>query len=145
MYSGTSQGGLINEARNAATLDADNEAPDEDDTSSSPVAPNLPPIERVTSVESNHDSTTKSATSDESSHLEVPRGRSEVERQLVQPVEPTGFWRQRATYSGRALAEWSIVVNECNSFVERRRDEGVCGLQEVEVPSLGVENLRRMG
>jgi hypothetical protein len=146
MYSGTSQGGLISEARNAATLDAGREALDKKDISSASVTLNLPPpIERVTSVESDHDASTKSAASDESNRLEVPRGRSEIERQLIRPVEPTGFWRQRATYTGRALAEWSIVVNECNSFVERRRDEGVCGLQEVEVPSLGVENLRRMG
>lgn len=145
MHSGLSQGGLVNEARNAATLDAENEAADTKDASSFSVAPNLPPIERVTSVESNHDGSMKSETSDESNRLEIPRGRSEVERQVVQPVEPTGFLRQRATYTGRALAEWGIVVNECNSFVERRRDEGVCGLQEVEVPSLGVENLRRMG
>ncbi|KAL2283350.1 hypothetical protein FJTKL_09969 [Diaporthe vaccinii] len=145
MHSGLSQGGLVNEARNAATLDAENEAADAKDSSSFSVAPNLPPIERVTSVESNHDGSKKSATSDESNRLEIPRGRSEVERQVVQAVEPTGFLRQRATYTGRALAEWGIVVNECNSFVERRRDEGVCGLQEVEVPSLGVENLRRMG
>lgn len=146
MYSGLSQGGLVNEARNALTLNAEKEAEDKKEGSSSfSVAPNLPPIERVTSVESNHDGSMKSGSSGESSRLEIPRGRSEVERQVVQPVEPIGFLRQRATYTGRALAEWGIVVNECNSFVERRRDEGVCGLQEVEVPSLGVENLRRMG
>ncbi|KAI3401734.1 hypothetical protein diail_9398 [Diaporthe ilicicola] len=144
MYSGLSQGGLVNEARNAATHEADNVAADKDGSSSS-VAPSLPPIERVMSVESKNDVLLESAASDDSNRLDVPRGRSEVERQVVQPVEPTGLLRQRATYTGRALAEWSIVVNECNSFVERRRDEGVCGLQEVEVPSLGVENLRRMG
>lgn len=144
MYSGLFQGGLVNEARNAATREAENEAADKDSSSSSFV-PNLPPIERVTSVESNNDVSVQSATSDDTNRLDVPRGRSEVERQVVQPVQPTGFLRQRATYTGRALAEWSIVVNECNSFVERRRDEGVCGLQSVEVPSLGVENLRRMG
>jgi hypothetical protein len=33
------------------------------------------------------------------------------------------------------------VVSECNSFVDRRRDEGVLGLNDVEVPSLGVEGL----
>ncbi|KAK2610526.1 hypothetical protein N8I77_003949 [Diaporthe amygdali] len=144
MYSGLSQGGLISEARNAATIEAENDGADNDGSLSS-FFPNLPPIERVTSVESNNGESIQSTASEDSIRLEIPRGRSEIERQVVHPVQPIGFWRQRATYTGRALAEWGIVVNECNSFVERRRDEGVCGLQEVEVPSLGVENLRRMG
>ena len=51
----------------------------------------------------------------------------------------------RAKYAGRALAEWALVVGECNSFVERRRGEGVPGLKWVEVPTLGVEGFRRFG
>ncbi|KAB5530428.1 hypothetical protein GE09DRAFT_1147935, partial [Coniochaeta sp. 2T2.1] len=57
------------------------------------------------------------------------------------PLRPTGIYISNATYSGRALAEWSIVVAECNNFIDRRRDEGVLGLQDVEVPSLGVDGL----
>ncbi|POS87538.1 hypothetical protein EPUL_001000, partial [Erysiphe pulchra] len=38
---------------------------------------------------------------------------------------------------GRALAEWAIVVGECNGFLERRRNEGVPNLKLVEVPMLG--------
>lgn len=49
----------------------------------------------------------------------------------------------RAKYAGRALAEWALVVGECNNFVERRRAEGVPGLKWVEVPILGVEGFRR--
>ncbi|PVH78740.1 DUF1765-domain-containing protein [Cadophora sp. DSE1049] len=51
----------------------------------------------------------------------------------------------RAKYAGRALAEWALVVGECNNFVERRRGEGVPGLKWVEVPTLGVEGFRRFG
>ncbi|KAL2122867.1 hypothetical protein VTJ04DRAFT_3322 [Mycothermus thermophilus] len=59
----------------------------------------------------------------------------------VRAEKPTGVYAQGAVYAGRALAEWSMVVSECNSFVDRRRDEGVLGLSEVEVPMLGVEGL----
>ncbi|KAL2270088.1 hypothetical protein VTJ83DRAFT_2272 [Remersonia thermophila] len=59
----------------------------------------------------------------------------------VRAERPTGVYTQGAVYAGRALAEWSMVVSECNSFVDRRRDEGVLGLSEVEVPMLGVEGL----
>ncbi|EFW99551.1 GPI inositol-deacylase [Grosmannia clavigera kw1407] len=69
----------------------------------------------------------------------------ERERAVVQPAEPIGCTTLlRAKYSGKALAEWSLVVNECNSFVDRRRDEGVSALKDVEVPCLGIEGLRRL-
>ncbi|RKU43805.1 hypothetical protein DL546_006234 [Coniochaeta pulveracea] len=58
-----------------------------------------------------------------------------------QPVRPTGLYEKNKVYIGRALAEWGIVVNECNSFVDRRIDEGVFGLSDIEVPLLGVEGL----
>jgi hypothetical protein len=51
----------------------------------------------------------------------------------------------RAKYAGRALAEWTLIVGECNNFTERRRQEGVPGLRWVEVPTLGVEGFRRFG
>jgi hypothetical protein len=68
----------------------------------------------------------------------------EQDRHAVQPVEPKGLFVLSSKYAGRALAEWGMVVSECNSFVDRRRDEGVLGLKEVEVPTLGVEGLRRL-
>lgn len=71
---------------------------------------------------------------------EHERGRAVV--QATEPIGPAALLR--AKYGGRALAEWSLVVNECNSFVDRRRDEGVSGLKEVEVPCLGIEGLRRL-
>ncbi|KAF6826010.1 gpi inositol-deacylase [Colletotrichum plurivorum] len=64
---------------------------------------------------------------------------------LTQPLRPEGLYTKRAVYTGRALAEWSIVVAECNGFVDRRRDEGVLGLSEVEVPLLTVEGFRKIG
>ncbi|TPX16584.1 uncharacterized protein E0L32_003878 [Thyridium curvatum] len=63
---------------------------------------------------------------------------------VIRPVKPAGIYATSSRYAGRALAEWSLVVNECNSFIDRRRDEGVLGLSEVEVPTLGVENMRRL-
>lgn len=60
------------------------------------------------------------------------------------PTKPKGIYAKSAAYTGRALAEWGQVAWECNNFVDRRRDEGVPGLKEVEVPILGVEGFRRM-
>lgn len=46
-------------------------------------------------------------------------------------------------YAGRALAEWAQVVSECDSFFERRRDEGVPSDRLVETPTLGVDSFRK--
>ncbi|KAL2388374.1 hypothetical protein RJ035_003353 [Blastomyces gilchristii] len=46
-------------------------------------------------------------------------------------------------YAGRALAEWALVVCECDNFFARRRDEGVPTDDEVEIPILGVESFRK--
>jgi len=51
----------------------------------------------------------------------------------------------RSKYAGRALAEWGLIVAECNNFIERRRSEGVPTLRWVEVPTLGVEGFRKVG
>ncbi|KAI1776630.1 DUF1765-domain-containing protein [Hypoxylon cercidicola] len=68
---------------------------------------------------------------------------SPTQESIIMPVEPKGAFAAGVKYAGRALAEWSLVVAECNSFVDRRRDEGVFGLSEVEVPTLGVEGFRK--
>jgi hypothetical protein len=60
---------------------------------------------------------------------------------IIRAERPAGVFAAGAVYAGRALAEWGMVVGECNSFVDRRRDEGVLGLSDVEVPTLGVEGL----
>lgn len=59
------------------------------------------------------------------------------------PRRPNTLEKMSQTkYSGKALAEWSIVVMEFNNFVDRRREEGVLGLAQVEVPYLSVEGFR---
>lgn len=62
----------------------------------------------------------------------------------VLPCDP-GSQLKGVKYAGRALAEWAVIVGECNSFVERRRSEGIPGLKLVEVPVLGVEGFRKFG
>ncbi|GJN73085.1 hypothetical protein PLICBS_007161 [Purpureocillium lilacinum] len=64
---------------------------------------------------------------------------------LTKAVKPVGMYARNAIYSGRALAEWSQVVNECNSFMDRRKEEGVARLADLEVPQLGVEGFRKAG
>lgn len=53
------------------------------------------------------------------------------------------YTKEYAQYTGRALAEWSVIVNECQSFFLRRKQEGVPGNEWVETPNLGVESLRK--
>ena len=144
-YSGLSQVGLVAEARNASPFDKDSRIP-----LSSGGTPTRPRIDtRSVSDGSVHGSPmapvrdSSRLFSEEAGSPSVAKG-CDAERQVMQPAEPIGGFRDRAVYSGRALAEWSLVVNECNSFVDRRRDEGVYGLRDVEVPSLGVDGLRRL-
>jgi len=61
----------------------------------------------------------------------------------MRPQEPRGAHKARAGYVGRALAEWALVVGECQGFFERRRGEGVPSDRLVETPTLGVEVFRR--
>lgn len=63
----------------------------------------------------------------------------------IRPAKPTGESVVRARYAGRALAEWAIVIGECQSFFERRRKEGVPCEKLVETPTLGVEVFKRPG
>ncbi|KAF4553653.1 Hypothetical protein D9617_6g093840 [Elsinoe fawcettii] len=61
------------------------------------------------------------------------------------PTRPQGEQAARSAYVGRALAEWTIVVGECQAFFERRRMEGVPEDKAVETPTLGVELFRKSG
>ena len=65
--------------------------------------------------------------------------------QHMQAIEPKDRSRERARYTGRALAEWMMVVGECQSFFERRKSEGVPENRFVETPTLGVEVFKRGG
>ena len=154
--SGLSAGGLINEARNASR----SEFTLYDDASSSTSRSNSVSSSRRPSLGFQRSSSPFGNSGEwERSRAPSPLARSslaidgfdlererERERTVVQPTEPQDSdAKLRAKYAGRALAEWSLVVNECNSFVDRRRDEGVYGLSDVEVPTLGVEGMRRLG
>lgn len=48
-------------------------------------------------------------------------------------------------YVGRALAEWALIVLECQNFFERRAVEGVRQTHNVETPVLGMDAFRRHG
>lgn len=150
--SGFATGGLINEARNANPAES---VPLDDESStasssrsgsiSSSGRPSLQGYRRNSSPvgTNNGGGGSEWAAAPEEDDFDRERER---ERVVVQPVEPKGHDALlRAKYTGRALAEWSLVVNECNSFIDRRRDEGIYGLKDVEVPTLGVEGMRRVG
>lgn len=138
--SGSAQMGLINEARNASPLDG----PEPARTSGS--RPSM--FARTTSEKSSSDSSERPSLSLTLLDRDVtgsPDSLSALNEDSVRPVKPSGVFSKSAVYSGRALAEWSVVVHECNVFVDRRREEGVLGLADVEVPALAVENYRRVG
>lgn len=59
------------------------------------------------------------------------------------PQPPTSSYVIESKYAGRALAEWALVVSECDNFFTRRREEGVSCDKLVEVPTLCVENFRK--
>ncbi|KIW93749.1 uncharacterized protein Z519_05064 [Cladophialophora bantiana CBS 173.52] len=63
----------------------------------------------------------------------------------VKPLKPKEHEMGTARYSGRSLAEWAQVLNECRSFYSRRKQEGVPRDSLVETPTMGVENFRLMG
>lgn len=63
----------------------------------------------------------------------------------IKPTRPQGNATEVLTYTGRALAEWTTVVNECQNFFERRMREGVPSNKLVETPMLGVETFKRPG
>ncbi|KAF2097577.1 DUF1765-domain-containing protein, partial [Rhizodiscina lignyota] len=63
----------------------------------------------------------------------------------IRPTQPDGAAAGCGTYTGRALAEWTAVVTECQNFFERRIREGVPSHRLVETPMLGVETFKRPG
>ncbi|KAL1913266.1 hypothetical protein Sste5344_000814 [Sporothrix stenoceras] len=144
--SGFSTGGLINGARNANPTES---VPLDDDssTASSSRSGSISSSGRPSLGYRRNSSPIVPNSGNEWTAPEDDFDRErERERVVIQPVEPKGHDALlRAKYAGRALAEWSLVVNECNSFIDRRRDEGIYGLKDVEVPTLGVEGMRRLG
>ncbi len=127
-YSGSSHAGLVDSAKNADPADA---------------SPTSRPISMSSS---HHDSYEAPSPPDWTSFDQHPNTNTvPTHDSITQPVQPTGIFSNTARYAGRALAEWGLVVGECNGFIDRRRDEGVLGLSDIEVPILGVEGIRKMG
>jgi len=155
MVSGLMQTGLISEARNARPLSitdvpskAGEERPELRRLSLN-IDASTPLLGKTTFEIGRASAQSPPPMSASYGSYESERGRSlDMEGEKARPqasavraVKPVGVYASGAAYTGRALAEWSLVVSECNSFVERRRDEGVLGLNDVEVPALSVEGL----
>ncbi|KAL7932240.1 DUF1765 domain-containing protein [Trichoderma chlorosporum] len=142
-FSGSSQGGLVQAAKNASPLSSPVTEPRRKYSISGGAIP-----EESSSASGSETSSGASTPSESKSstspivHL-MPREERQGDAK-VEAVKPAGAFVKNLVYSGRALSEWSLVVAECNNFVERRRDEGVGALSEVEVPLLGVEGFRKM-
>ena len=154
--SGLMQTGLISEARNARPLSLTSPttkpAQEKVELKRLSLNINVTPIRLLDEVADDDDRTVQPSTTPISSvfdgcdsdrgqsfDLDGERGRPQLP--AIRAVKPVGIYASGAVYTGRSLAEWSLVVSECNSFVDRRRDEGVLGLSDVEVPSLSVEGL----
>lgn len=57
---------------------------------------------------------------------------------------PTDGATKLSKYTGRALSEWDLIVNECQKFFERRKIEGVPTNHKVETPALGIEFFKKL-
>ena len=60
----------------------------------------------------------------------------------VSAIEPKGIPESSVKYAGRALAEWTKIVDECNNFFERRKEEGVPTDKLVETPLLVADSFQ---
>ncbi|EPS44341.1 hypothetical protein H072_1667 [Dactylellina haptotyla CBS 200.50] len=58
-------------------------------------------------------------------------------------LSPSGPVPRNWKYYGRALAEWTLVVDEIDNFVERRKNEGIRDFRDTEIPILSVDSLRK--
>ena len=62
----------------------------------------------------------------------------------LKPRDPRDPVRGPNKYTGKALAEWALLISECTNFFERRKAEGVPSYLLVETPTLGVEPFRKL-
>jgi hypothetical protein len=104
-------------------------------------APQLP-FNAQNILKSRQSTDSNSASSNTSSSTDS-KGKAKVK--AIQPLKPKAHEMNTARYSGRALAEWAQVLQECRSFHTRRRQEGVPRDSLVETPTMGVENFRLLG
>ncbi|KAH7026382.1 uncharacterized protein B0I36DRAFT_365955 [Microdochium trichocladiopsis] len=126
--SGSVSAGLIEAARNALPID-------EEATPRRPSDTMEPPV--------NADSTVAVDMARNEARNTITQNSYMMVEPKTEPMQPSGHFALGVKYAGRALAEWGLVVGEYNGFVDRRRDEGVMGLSEIEVPTLGVEGFRK--
>ncbi len=71
-------------------------------------------------------------------------GSRSVDIVASEPRKTEGSDFESSKYAGRALAEWAVLIMECQRFFERRKAEGVPTYQLVETPTLGVDPFRKM-
>lgn len=76
--------------------------------------------------------------------LFLQRGSSQAEIQDNTPRKPEGAAIGPSKYAGRALAEWALLITECQNFFETRKAEGVPSYHLVETPTLGVGPFRKI-
>lgn len=79
----------------------------------------------------------------QSSKRSYETDKTSVDSGSVASIGPRNERVVASKYAGRALAEWAHVVSECDSFFERRRDEGVPSDRQVETPILTVDSFRK--
>ena len=60
------------------------------------------------------------------------------------PLKPEGVAVGPSKYTGKALAEWALLLAEFRTFFERRKAEGVPTYWMVETPTLGVDPFRKI-
>ncbi|RMJ11271.1 hypothetical protein CDV36_009092 [Fusarium kuroshium] len=148
-YSGSPQQGLINSAKNASPL----ASPVDDSPRRLSLSLNRSPSWKTELSFSELGNVSPTGSGIKGSPSPAPSSTSEEPKRnvgsfgdgVVDPVKPTGFYVKNMVYSGRSLAEWAQVIFECNNFVERRRDEGIEDLCDVEIPLLSVEGFRKIG
>lgn len=82
---------------------------------------------------------------DDHNKQEAPASAERIPMTEVKPLKPKPEELNTARYSGRALVEWSQVVQECRNFYLRRKQEGCPNDRAVETPSIAVESFRMFG
>ncbi|KAF5026498.1 hypothetical protein F66182_1420 [Fusarium sp. NRRL 66182] len=137
-FPGSPQQGLVDNAKNASSLNSPSEQTD---------APSwkLELTLSGSSIESPKPSSIKGSPSPPAPSSPPQSNTGSFTDSAVNPTKPIGFYIKNAVYVGRSLAEWAQVIFECNNFVDRRRDEGMANLCDVEIPILGVEGFRKVG
>ncbi|KAL4800522.1 hypothetical protein BDV19DRAFT_353191 [Aspergillus venezuelensis] len=93
-----------------------------------------------TEGDSDNRDTSASGSNDSSTYTDATNRKSSDDKDLTAAADDK---IASSKYAGRALAEWTQIVAECDSFFSRRRDEGVPCDRMVETPTLGVEGFRK--